>query len=55
MSQNIFSFAHEDPDLFNYVTDSNDSSQGMNIMWKVLSLLLILILTLVFGLMPSYW
>jgi hypothetical protein len=53
MSEINFSFAHADPSFFNTVGDSDD--QGMNILWKVLNLVLILVITLIFGLMPSYW
>ena len=36
------------------LNEQQDNS-AMNDLWKVLSLLLILVLTLIFGLMPSYW
>ena len=41
-----------------FETDSlneQEDNSAMNDLWKVLSLLLILVLTLIFGLMPSYW
>ena len=53
MSEINFSFAHADPRFFNTISDTDD--QGMNILWKVLNLVLILVITLIFGLMPSYW
>jgi len=56
MSEINLSFAKADPSFFNTIGDDDHSDdQGMNILWKVLSLILILVITLVFGLMPSYW
>jgi hypothetical protein len=56
MSENILSFAHTEPSIFHSLgEDDHSDEQGMNILWKILSLLLILALTLIFGLMPSYW